>query len=755
MNEGNEKSDNIISQTEKVEGSPEKEETQKDKYLDYELITRRWRVKLYKLNEIGQWDDKGIGNAFCATKKEDNDIVQNKLMMINEKTEEEMINLDINKDQIEFHNQRGTIMTWRMGGDSGDDNIAMSFQEKEGVAEIVKTILIWEGKDANIEDLYMEFQDDGFLEVSIQNLPNLEKELNSDMGEQKLNIFIDNLKKDDYSFIMQLGDLLKEEEKKIENLKTTISSNLMSSNFSYTGIQYNNEYNQQQIYKNLPMRNIKYIFDIFKNLILIGDKELIEILINDENYLITFGALEYDFETMKSVPHRKYFKDIVKFKNPLNINDDDILKKIDQNIRLTYLRDTALSRIIDDNSIKTINLILQLNYNDIIQFFLNDNNKYLDTLLNQLESKDINVQKESCLFLLELIECSKNVIQSKATFNECLFEKGILNIICKILIENQTDKNDDIYEFIKISLIEIFINILTSIPNLILDFLKKEEDHQLLKLLINIMLYSDKFGLKYEICQIYKTLIEIQMKEQNSDIMEFYDESLTILLKYLNVPMNPNIPHQNKLVISSTKQLIIEILITWFSLMNFNKQFWIEENKLNEIIYNLLGEDDKTVNLYTIKLLKCLIESTDHFVCDKILTQKICQNLSNLFNDNIKKHNILISCIIDFYETLSKSKEKIFINIMSFNSDFFYQHKKYFNLIILRYENKELPKKQLINYLTGDYKENESLLLGEFDYKGMGEYYCDEDKDIDFLNKKGIIPDLRVNEKNNDGGNEF
>ena len=356
MNEGNEKSDNIISQTEKVEGSPEKEETQKDKYLDYELITRRWRVKLYKLNEIGQWDDKGIGNAFCATKKEDNDIVQNKLMMINEKNEEEMINLDINKDQIEFHNQRGTIMTWRMGGDSGDDNIAMSFQEKEGVAEIVKTILIWEGKDANIEDLYMEFQDDGFLEVSIQNLPNLEKELNSDMGEQKLNIFIDNLKKDDYSFIMQLGDLLKEEEKKIENLKTTISSNLMSSNFSYTGIQYNNEYNQQQIYKNLPMRNIKYIFDIFKNLILIGDKELIEILINDENYLITFGALEYDFETMKSVPHRKYFKDIVKFKNPLNINDDDILKKIDQNIKCILEKSNK-----DSNCSKNLFSILNLN----------------------------------------------------------------------------------------------------------------------------------------------------------------------------------------------------------------------------------------------------------------------------------------------------------------------------------------------------------------------------------------------------------
>ena len=54
--------------------------------------------------------------------------------------------------------------------------------------------------------------------------------------------------------------------------------------------------------------------------------------------------------------------------------------------------------------------------------------------------------------------------------------------------------------------------------------------------------------------------------------------------------------------------------------MNFNKQFWIELNKLDEIITNLLLEDDKVINLYTIKLLKCLINYTDAFICNKILT---------------------------------------------------------------------------------------------------------------------------------------
>ena len=53
--------------------------------------------------------------------------------MINELTDEEMLNIDLDKNTSDFHNQRGTIMTWKTGDEKGDANIAISFQEKEGV----------------------------------------------------------------------------------------------------------------------------------------------------------------------------------------------------------------------------------------------------------------------------------------------------------------------------------------------------------------------------------------------------------------------------------------------------------------------------------------------------------------------------------------------------------------------------------------------------------------------------------------------
>ena len=741
----------------------EKVSEEKDKYLDLNLITRKWRVKFYRLNDIGQWDDYGIGYVFCASKINEEKEKIYKLIMISEINNEEMFSIELNKNNAEFNYQRSTIMTWRES-DGEDDDSAISFQEKEGLIEIINTIYLCEGKDLKLENLLEEVNGAvNFLEVSVQNLPNLAKIINPEMSEMRFNDFIRDLKNSNYEFILKLGEILKDEEKKIENLKTSASSNVdMEKNDENNNKDNkieeesdkkeindndedieNNNYNQQLIYKNLPMKNIHYIFNIFKNLILIGDKSLTEALLDDELYLITFGALEYDFETMKSIPHRKYFKNIVKFKNPLNIKNPEIIKKINQNLRLTYLRDTALSRLIEDNAVKTINSILQYNHNDIIQFFLN-NSIYLEMLLDQLKSEDLNIKKEACLFLSEIIECSKDVIQTRSTFSEYLFEQGILNIIGKIiednLLNNKDDNNLEIKEkkeFIKITAVEIFIDVLTSIPIVILDYLKQENDHNFLKQLTNIMLYSDNFGIKYEICQIYKTLIETQLKEKFSDRMDLFSEPFQIMLKYLNYPISPlnALNHQKKIEISSTKQIIVEILITWFSLMNFNKQFWIEENKLDVIISNLLEEIDKVINLYTIKLLKCLINYTDPFICNKILTEKLCNNLINLFQNNMKKQNIIISCMMDFFEALSKKNEMIFNNAMIFLSEFFYQNENQFKIILMRYEHKTLPKKELLNYIRNDYKETD-LFLNDFDYKFMGDIFEDEDKTIDYLSKK-------------------
>jgi hypothetical protein len=80
------------------------------------------------------------------------------------------------------------------------------------------------------------------MEVSVQNLPNLAKLINPEMGETRFNDFIKDLKNTNYDFIIKLGEILKNEEKTIENLKTSASSNIDLKNY-----EENNENNNRHI----------------------------------------------------------------------------------------------------------------------------------------------------------------------------------------------------------------------------------------------------------------------------------------------------------------------------------------------------------------------------------------------------------------------------------------------------------------------------------------------------------------------------
>ena len=150
-----------------------------------------------------------------------------------------------------------------------------------------------------------------------------------------------------------------------------------------------------------------------------------------------------------------------------------------------------------------------MNHSEIIQFFI-DNTNYLKTLFAQMHSENIGVKKDAILFLSELITCSKNVAQSRVTFNEVLCENGILPILSKLIEENSkanNETNDSISDLININIVEIFISILSSVPLLIRQYLIHNSG-QTLSQLTNLLLFHDNFPIKYEISQIFKTLIE-------------------------------------------------------------------------------------------------------------------------------------------------------------------------------------------------------------------------------------------------------
>ena len=747
-------------------------------------FTKKWRVKLYILNEGGQWDDKGIGYVFCANEPEEETILnggkQNsgqlikKLIMLEEKTNEIVFNMDIRKENSEFHNQRGTIITWKKPGTMGEDNTAISFQEKEGVIEILKNIKIINGKNVSEEDLLKDDPNDFYLDVSIENLPNLVRELGVNMEEQKLSDFIGYLSETNCEFVKKLGKLLNEEEKRVEELKSSASFSSSDTDISLIVKKDIKNDNTKEIVENIVTNpnkkanvnnnnkhnfneNINYIFTIFKNLILIAEKDLLELLFNDECYLITFGALEHDSQSNKTVPHRKYFKEIVKFKNPLNIKDQCLLQKINQNLRLTYLRDTAFGRLIEDKTNRCINNIIQMNNIEIIQFFIN-NKDYLDILFSQLESEDILIKKDAILFLSELISCSKTVVQSRVTFNEILCTKGILPILSKLIEDNPKEvnkngNNNEIKELININAVEIFINILSNVPLLIRQYLVKNEGQMLLQL-TNLLLYHDNFGVKYEVSQIFKTLIEGTGESYDKKLL--FNSSIDTFISFL-LTFNSTEP-EKKNEISSTIQIILEIFMAWINNMGFDCNFWLEKYQINSVIIKLLKEKNKIINLYTIKLLKIILEDCEHYICIEILSNELCNLIFNLFKENMKKNNLITSCLLNFFDSISQNDIYILSILMRYSSDFFYNNKEYFSNIIKRYERKSLPKKKLLGYLNINTITETSLRNIDPIYHSELDNYKqnEEDSNFNFLNDDNNLNNVDEDEesysinKNND-----
>lgn len=60
-------------------------------------------------------------------------------------------------------------------------------------------------------------------------------------------------------------------------------------------------------------------------------------------------------DQFSNLKHRDFLKNQVKFKQVVTITDESILEAIHLNYRLSYLKDTAIARFIDDSVISSIN----------------------------------------------------------------------------------------------------------------------------------------------------------------------------------------------------------------------------------------------------------------------------------------------------------------------------------------------------------------------------------------------------------------
>ena len=204
-----------------------------------------------------------------------------------------------------------------------------------------------------------------------------------------------------------------------------------------------------------------------------------------------------------------------------------------------YLKEFALGNFIDETN-QTLSSTIKDNLIYIIKYFIN-NKDLFQCLPDKLKDK---TQSLDCvLFINELISYVNESFYGKREIFNILCDYGIISAISQILREENESKNNE--SLLKSNIIKIIYNFIKSTPDLFNDYLFMktfQNDNMninnnitLIEHLCDVLITSDDFGIKYEIGNIIKNIIEIILLEQGFYNYILYDPPQRTTIEDINI----------------------------------------------------------------------------------------------------------------------------------------------------------------------------------------------------------------------------
>jgi protein phosphatase-4 regulatory subunit 3 len=217
--------------------------------------------------------------------------------------------------------------------------------------------------------------------------------------------------------------------------------------------------------------------------------------------------LEHDPDVPKTsrFKHRDWINIRCKFKEVIiPFNSPDIVSKIHQTFRMSYIRDVVLGRIIDDGTATSMNALIFFNQVDIVNHIQNDDT-FQTSLFSQLRESLPGSQrrKDILLLLQDLLNLSKNLQPTgKISFLRELKSTGLFDSL------HQTHADSEVST--RLITAEILGLTLVYDPSLLRSFLITQQPRLLLDQLRNRFFVDSDSGLMILITDIFKAIFEIE-----------------------------------------------------------------------------------------------------------------------------------------------------------------------------------------------------------------------------------------------------
>ncbi|XP_023514070.1 serine/threonine-protein phosphatase 4 regulatory subunit 3A-like isoform X1 [Cucurbita pepo subsp. pepo] len=588
------------------------------------------RVKVYRLNDDGKWDDQGTGHVTVDYLERSEELG---LCVVDEEDSETLLLHRISSDDI-YRKQEDTIISWRDPEYSTE--LALSFQETTGCSYIWDHIC---NAQRNLH--FNSLNNDTFhsMNSELRELPAIEL--------STLPLILKVVTESGITDQMRLMELIVANQDFFKKLMDIF-----------------------HICEDLEnLDGLHMIYKIVRGIIMLNSSQIFEKIFGDELIMDIIGSLEYDPEVDHVQHHRNFLKEHVIFKEAIPIKDPLVLSKIHQTYRIGYLKDVVLARVLDESTIANLNSIIHAN-NALVVSLLKDDNTFIQELFVKLKLPTTSeVSKKNLVhFLHEFCSLSKNLqmVQQLRLFRD-LMNEGIFDVIADVL--QSPDK-----KFV-LTGTDILILFLNQDPNLLRSYVVRKEGIPLLGLLVEGLITDFGEEMHCQFFEILRCLLDsysLSGAAQREAVVEiFYENHLGKLIDVIAVSCPSEGLHtlSNKIGHSSVlkNQSIVkpEILSNLCELLCFcvlHHPYKIKSNFLvNNVIDKVLlltRRKEKCLVVAAVRFVRTILSRHDDDLVNHFIKNNLLKPIIDAFIANGNRYNLLNSAVLDLFEYICKENLK-------------------------------------------------------------------------------------------------
>ncbi|KAI3423413.1 hypothetical protein D9Q98_010630 [Chlorella vulgaris] len=615
------------------------------------------RVKVYRLNEEGLWDDKGTGHVSVEL-LEGNTSVGLVVMGEGESPRPLLIHR-ITRDTTYQRQGDDTIITWT-DPEIGTD-IALSFQEVRGCSYIWEQVLhVQESSGSSprirpisgppqsldhVRSLGMssamdDFDTAGRYEEMVSGLgPHMEPGSSGsvELPEPEMASLREIARALTEVSLFQRERLAQQLAQRQGYLTRLLSVFRMCEDLE-------------------DEESLATLFTIFKHIVLLNDTGLFDLLFDEAHVMDLVGALEYepDIKPEQRPKHREFLREQAVFKEVVPISDPKIRSKIHQTYRMGYLKDVVLPRLLDDATFATLSSLMLFNNIEVLMALYQDPD-FFPTMFARLKAAAPGSSEWADLvaFLQELCGLTKHLqAQQRNSLLLRLVGLGLFEVMSAIMQRGGPE--------VKLKATDILLSDVQHDPSQLRAFLLTEQGNELFALLIKALLDSSDSGVQEQVLEMLKMLLDPETLEGSAEkdkfVELFYDQHISQLLAALvqagDAPYSLGAPAPN------TVGLVVDLLCYCTVSHSYRIKYYILRNNVVEKVLKLLRRKERWLVVAAIRFLRAAVQMKDEFYNRYLVKNHLLGPVVAAFLANGSRYNLLNSACLELFDFIRKENLK-------------------------------------------------------------------------------------------------